>query len=133
MDAVTAAGQEGKAGAGLFLALRLGQYPAAGGDHRIARQDESAQMARGYCRRFFGGQAARVVGGQLARKRAFIDIGGIDGIGRHADLREQIKATGRCGSKDQAHGSGFVMLNLSTSSRQACFSIHRLRRKSLFT
>ena len=74
---------------------RLGfrQDAAAAADHRVGAEHESAGMALCHELRFLRRETLRMLRRQLVLARRLIDIGGIDGIGHDADLRQQLAAT----------------------------------------
>ncbi len=87
MDAVAAPREQAQRRPRLLLALRLGEDPPAGGDHRIGGEHQRARLAHGLG--LLGGHPAGVAMRKLAPARRLVDLGRQDRVGDHADAPQE--------------------------------------------
>ena len=101
--AVAPARQQPHAGAQRRFVLDLGQDPPADRDDRIGGEHQRVRLARRDRLGFLARQPQRMLARQLALGNAFVDVGGDDRVGHHADAREQVEAARARRGEDQPH------------------------------
>jgi hypothetical protein len=105
---MAAAGEQGEAGAGVLLRLRLAEQASADGDDRVSGQNKAAVVCDGA--RLKRRQPLGQLAGLLAAEGCFVDIGAGDAVGGDADLRQQREPSGT--GRGQDDGRNYLKRNV---------------------
>ena len=103
---MAAAREQGHAVAQRGLILDLGQDPPTDRDHRISGQHQIVGKQRGDRGGLLASQPLGMDARQFAGGDAFIDFGGVDGIGHNPDPGQQVEPARARRRQDQAHQAG---------------------------
>ena len=102
---MAAAGEEREEGGRLGGVGGLAEQPPAEGDDGVGGQHHLV-VSRGDGLGLGHGQAQGAGAGGLAAARGLVDLGGEDGVGDDADLREQLAPARAGGREDQPRAQG---------------------------